>query len=344
MFGKNWNTRWTDTINYLNLNFPCPGLTDRLGAHIERTVPAGMRKSISTQLSLGKRTDGEDDPHYAGNTNKRHALRGLLLCQRVYFSTLWAKRTENRVDYVPNTDALTPDWKIRSLAHWGNASEVDLLSAIGMFAPVADANRADLAAAAQAGPPDGSKNEIAGNVTLTRSRSCCIGAAETCYRGVLAWLLQSGIVSLRWFMTDTAPNGEEACNRLFGEGVDVWNKDTPFRNNSVLPLVGTGYILHMWTEQMGIPGWNGHWVISNGDGTICGVNNGEIDTRDEVVLKAYTRTATLRGQFEGYAGLDGYMTKQVWEGARVREVPHDPPKWAKSCLKRFDPLTLPGRL
>jgi hypothetical protein len=341
MFGKNWDTRWNDTINYLNINFPCAGLTDRLGAHIEKTVPAGLRKGISAQLSLGKRSDGDDDPNYAGNTNQRHALRGLLLCQRVYFSTLWAKRSNNWTEYNPDTQALKPDNKTRSLAHWINASEQEIKDGIGMFAPVGNADYADLAAAAQAGPPDGLKTEIAGNPTLSRSKNCCIGAAETCYRGVLAWLLQSGIMSLRWFMKDTAPSGKVSCDRLFGTGEVVWDPATHFGEDSVIPRIEEGYIVHMWTQESGVSGWNGHWVISNGDGIVCGVNNGEIDTRVEVVRKDYTRTATLRGQFEGYGG---YLSNQVWEGAKVKMVPLQPLRSAHASLVKFDPFTIPGRL
>ena len=82
MFGKDWNTRWAATIAYLNKPF----LMSRVGDHVNQVVPQGSRKAISAELSLGARPDGEDDPPYGTDPEQRHALRALLLCQKVYFS------------------------------------------------------------------------------------------------------------------------------------------------------------------------------------------------------------------------------------------------------------------
>jgi len=54
MFGKNWQTRWDDTIAYLNQKFPA----DRLSDHIESVVPRNQRKSISGQIAPGRRSAG----------------------------------------------------------------------------------------------------------------------------------------------------------------------------------------------------------------------------------------------------------------------------------------------
>ncbi len=338
MFGKSKTTRWTDTIAYLNKNYP------GLGIHIESVVPQGNRNTISSELSLGRRTDGEDDPQYATNTSQRHALRGLLLCQRVYFSSLWAKRSQNwGTQYGPVTDTLVPNWKQLSFAHWSTKSEGDIKAGIAMFMPVPGATAADVVAAAKEGPPPGGKPEIAGNLFLSRDLDCCLGAKETCYRGVFAWLLKSGVVSLRWFMKDVSPGGEPSLQRMFGDGVHVWRGDQPFKDDSVLPAVEEGFICHMWNERFGVAGWNGHWVISNGDGTVCGVNNGEVNEADEVVQKDYTKTGRLRSQFEGYGGL---MMKEelIDDRGFTRQVPIVPHVWAKPNLVKYDPENFVGRM
>jgi hypothetical protein len=347
MFGKDAADRWDDTIAYLDAKFPCNGLTHRLGEHIETVVPKSQRKAISDELHFGSRTDKASDPTYAATTEKRRALRALLLCQRVYFSALWARKTVNRIPDQPVTDLLAPNWKTLSLNHWQTKSHAEVDAAIGMFAPLDGVVTADVATAAEAGPPDGLGTEIAGNLFLTRNGNSCIGAAETCYRGVLAWLLQSGMISLRWFLRDCAPNGQQSCDRLFGTGVSVWDSSTLFDDNSVIPEVGRGFIVHMWVEQAGAGGWNGHWMVSKGNGRICGVNNGLVNKPDEVVITRYTDKGKLRSQFEGYGGYLKEQKQEVGESTStwVPKVGKDGKKiMAKANLVKFDPALLPNRM
>jgi hypothetical protein len=344
MFGKSSGSRWEQTIAYLNQHFPCHDLHEPLGDHIESIVPAGpTRVALSKELSLGSRPDGKDDPHYTDNTDRRHAMRGLLLCQRVYFSKLWAKKTWSLgEDPIPDEWCLDAIWKAKSLNHWGHQNEAAIREGIAMFAPIPNATRADLVTAAKAGMPSGGP-QIVGNPYLSRSTDCCIGAGETCYRGILAWLLKSGLVSMRWFMKETSPNGKVSLDRLFGTGVVVWAPEKPFTDDSVLPQVEAGFIVHMWLAQTGAGGWNGHWVISNGDGTICGVNNGPIQKPDEVVAKDYTTHGKLRSQFEGYGGY--LVEEKIGErGFLKAPTPKIPLEYGKASLVKFDPFNIPGRL
>lgn len=335
-------TRWSDTITYLNTKFPLA--RPLLGEHIESLVPAGAtRDGIAQELSLEfKGGQRNTFPAHLSSKDKRHALRALLLCQRVYFSTIWAKRTSNRTEYNPDAFALAGNWKTLSINHWGFKTEQQVLSGIGMFAVVPSATARDVARVAREGPPNGQPPEIAGNLYLSRTDNEAKGAAETCYRGVLAWLLRSGVVSLRWFMLDTAPNGEIACNRLFGTGQEIWAPDQHFEDTSVLPQVEEGFLVHMWIKKMGIAGWNGHWVVSNGDGTVCGVNNGEVRKTDETVLKAYTKNGKLRSQFEGYGGY--IMTQRLNSKGFLEDIPKEPLEWADATMVKFDPMTLPNRM
>jgi hypothetical protein len=320
---KTSSGRWTDTITYLNTNFP--HANPRVGDHINTIVTGGLQTQISDQLSLGN----NPNVHAANKANKdaRHALRGLLLCQQVYFSDRWAKST-----FVGGATAATsyldPNWKTASLTKWGKQSEQSILSAIGMFAIVPGANAKKVSDEAKLGWPWAKTPRIAGNLNLSRNNFPLTGPSETCYRGVLAWLLKSGVVSFRWFMKNPEPSGSAALNQLFGDGVEVWSPDAPFKDDHVLPPVEAGFVVHMWDEDMGEAGWNGHWVISNGDGTICGVNNGEVDRADEEVIKAYTNNGKLRSQFEGYGGLDTRRTD----------------RYSRAKMVKFDPLQLPGRM
>lgn len=327
--------RWTEMIGYLNTHFAHD--TPRLGDHINTIVIGAARDTISNEIALGS-TAGV---HKNTDANKpaRNALRALLLCQRVYFSELWARRT-----FVGGATALSsflaPDWKARSLAHWGMKDERSIRSGIAMFATVPGADADGVSDVAKGdGPPTGSPPEIAGNLTLSRTNFPLTGAKETCYRGVLAWLLKAGVVSFRWFMQNSGPSGEAALNDLFGEGEDVWKADTPFTDKSVLPTIPKGFVIHMWMEDTGVGGWNGHWVISNGDGTICGVNNGEVNNGEEVVLKAYTNNGKLRSQFEGYAEL---VTEKKNSRGFLDIIRTG--KAAKARMVQFDPMTLKGRM
>jgi hypothetical protein len=330
------STRWNDTINYLNTKFPHA----KIGDHINTAVTGAMRTTISDQLSLGS------NPlvHPASDASKgaRNALRGLLLCQRVYFSDLWSCSSVIGGDTV-KWSYLDSNWKIASLTYWGRQSEQSILSAIAMFAPVSTATAKEVSDVAKLGWPWPKTPSIAGNLKLSRNNFPLTGPSETCYRGVLAWLLKAGVISFRWFMKNSAPTGSKALNALFGAGEVVWDSNQPFKDDSVLPAVEAGFVIHMWDEDMGEGAWNGHWVISNGDGTVCGVNNGEVDKEDEVVQKDYTNNGKLRSQFEGYGG---YAVKEVMNEKTgfLELVRREPLRYRKAKMVKFDPLKLPGRM
>lgn len=323
MFGKNWKERWDATIAYLNANFPA----ERLGDHIETVVPDNLRKPISGQLSLGKRGDGEDDPEYADNTNQRKALRALLLCQRVYYSELWARQSEAGpgLHVVPLPGLLQARWKTDSLAFWGRKSEAQILSGIAMFVAVPGATRNDLQAAAHAGPPNGSC--LPGNLELSRDDLYTVGQGVICYVGVQGWLVKSGLVSMRWFMRNASPNKQVGCDLVFGAGNEVWRGPVKEADRGrlarVISGIGPGYVVHIWSPDNF--NWNGHWVVTNGDGTICGVNNGEVLDRVPPVQKNYTNHSTLIEQFEDY-------------GERLTDT-----RWRTAVMAVIDPLQIPNR-
>lgn len=333
---KNDMTRWDDTIKYLNDNFP--QAEPRIGDHINLIIIGVRRGEISKQLALGSMKG----VHKKSNENKnvRQALRGLLLCQRIYFSDDWAKANFVGGKAPVFFTALDANWKELSLNIWGMRSEFHILDAISMFANDSNATAADVSRMAKLGAPTGEAPAIAGNLKAARSTFQVTGAAETCYRGVLGWLLKSGIVSFRWFMQNAAPTGQIALDELFVQGEEVWSPKVPFTDLSVLPEVEEGWVVHMWNENTGLAGWNGHWVISNGDGTFCGVNNGEVvaGPGQIQVIKKYSNNGTLRGQFEGYGGNE--MKEVAVGGGFLKLVEKMPLVATRGKMVKFNPLLL----
>ena len=329
MFGKSWQTRWDDAVDYLNTAVP----VRRLGAHIESVVTSNeLRKSISKQLSLGTRADDDDDPAYGTNTTQRLALRALLLCQRVYFGgDTWAGVSEAfgaNPAVVRDDNALRADWKLHSLNHWRNKTTAEILQGIRMFDIVDGANQDDVAEAAQSRPNDES---LPGNLILSRTTAATVGKGIICYVGVQGWLVRSGVVSMRWFMQCSSPNGKQGCDLLFGTGREVWDGPITAKDEDRMAAVcqdaGRGAVIHIWSPAN--TNWNGHWVIANGDGTVCGVNNGEIPSRG--IRKDYTRTSTLYEQFRGYSN--------HWVDAE-RKID----RWTTAKMAVIDPMQIPNRI
>lgn len=337
---KDQLTRWNDTIGYLNTKFPLA--VPKIGDHINTIVGVALRATISQQLALGS-TNGVH-PNTNANKNARHALRALLLCQRVYFSDLWAKQNFVGQQVAVALSSLDANWKALSLNTWGMRSEQSICDAIAMFAILPNATAQDVSDTAKLGAPTGLPPAIAGNLNAARSTFAVTGAAETCYRGVLGWLLKSGVVSFRWFMQNAAPTGKASLDNLFGDGIEVWPASTPFTDASVLPDVEAGYVVHMWNENTGTAGWNGHWVISNGDGTFCGVNNGEVKAGPGKVevLKKFSDNGMLRAQFEGYGGNE--MVEVVGPKGFLVLQEKQPVTASRGRMVKFNPLNLPNRM
>jgi hypothetical protein len=343
MFGKDWDKRWDETVNYLD-GVTTTGL---VGTHINSIVTTDVkRKEISKQLSLGSRADGEDDSGVDANTNKRHALRALLLCQRVYYSAdTWAKASDpngnsETVGMHPQED-LPDDWKRDSLNYWRPRTEAEIQDGIRMFEIVPGAKAADVKSAAYRSRPN--NVVLPGNLFLSRRDVDTVGSGVICYVGVQGWLVRSGVVSMRWFEQNSSPNGKIGCDLLFGQGMLLW--DGPITDDDVKkvrPLcerVPAGFIVHIWSPDNS--NWNGHWVVSNGDGTISGVNNGEFlaerAEKGQHVQKNYTNMSTLFEQFASYSNkdlrYDQSTEKYVDTGRRTR-----------ARMAVFDPMNVPNRM
>jgi hypothetical protein len=319
--------RWNDTINYLNQYFPhFPGLGD----HINGIVTlATMRDAISNEISLNALGPLQQ---MIGGEEKRRALRGLLLCQRVYYSNLWAGGVFVGSPNIVPDNFLAGNWKTASLNHWGMKNETQIRDGIALFMPLPHPTRQDLQVAAHTGP----QNQISlrANVTLSRTAASadCYGQGHICYVGVIGWLLKSGWVSIRWVMRCCPPEGESSCDVLFGKSRVIWRQSIkPEDEDRCLRLCNDlrgGFIVHVWTLG---DNWNGHWFITNGDGTMSGVNNGDVESHERMgttdrpkVRKDYTNFSTVYEQVHDYGKYDE-ITKQ----------------WKTAMIVLIDPATMP---
>jgi hypothetical protein len=330
--GKEWGKRWTETVNYLDTVCPV-GL---VGTHINGIVAdAAKREAISNEiLSLGWTWKVEP----ADSEDKRQAMRGLLLCQRVYYAEdTYAHESEGigcqlTVDIQP-CNFWYRDSRQKSVDFWRWKTVNQIENGIRMFQVVPTARAIDVQQAAYRGAPIGNAR-LEGNLKVSRSDTETAGIPFTCYVGIIGWLVRSGVVSMRWLMRNTVPNGVKGCALLFGEGRMWWNGPIdPSDHDLVRTLckrVQCGHIVHIWSHEKASFGWNGHWVVANGDGTVCGVNNGEVKAEHQemgiAVQKDYTKHSTLFEQLIQYSG------------------PKDGGGLYTACMVVIDPMQMPNRI
>ncbi len=308
---KLWFQRIQEALDYLH----DLGEGD-LARHIQATVNRFHRLPVGRSISLGARADGNDDPQYAENTRKRKALRALLLCQRVYFSSLWSRLTLVGGARQPH-DFLTRNWKNDSLAHWRHRTEAEIVEGIRSFC-VTSNGAADLAEAAN-GPPNGGHPDL----TFTRDRDPFPGL-RSCYGSVMTWLFKSGLASYRWYMRHSGACNQQTLREAFGPARVIWNGDRRFGPSDRLPRVPRGHIVHLFVDNP--IRWNGHWLVSLGDGNARACNN---DTTDGTP-NAYAGGCSLDNQF-----LHGY--KHALEGARGGA-------FEQGVAEVIDPVAIPERL
>lgn len=286
-----------------------------LAQHLSVLVAGGEPSKIGKDLSLGTRPDDEDDPQYADNTRKRNALRALLLCQRVYFSELWAQFTgtggvQQPQSFLPN------NWKADSLTYWGPRNEDEIVEGILTFAITT--GRAELLADAADAKPDATQPTPV--LTLTRASQPFPGITS-CYGSVMVWLFKSGLVSYGWYMKNQGANNKSTLRSAFGPARVIWDGARPFKATDTLATVPRGHIVHLYVDNP--IRWNGHWLVSLGDGYARACNN---DTTDGTP-NDYSARCSLNNQFiNGYkhaatGGAPGAMEPGVAEVVNPLEIP-----------------------
>lgn len=303
-------TRLDDLIAYLQANGFDP-LATAISAVVDLRTKS-ERTAIAKELSIGSRPDGSDDPGYAANTQQRHAVRALMLCQRVFMSALWAK-----------VDRLPLGWKATSLGIWRDKTEAEVQAGISLYTATS-AVVADVAAAAQA---NSENDKSLYNLGLTRA-SADFPISNICYSAVMSWLFLSGLVSYRWMLKHYPPSNQTDLVAAFGNGIVIWPEGNEFDAGKSLPFVPTGQIVHLFMP----PNFNGHWLVSNGDGSATGCNN---DEEGGAVSRIYSKSCNLDAQFRlGFAYL-------YYDGATAAKLAV--PKKMPGKAVVIDPLLIPGR-
>ena len=113
--------RYEDTIQYIgSLGVGGLLLVNQLNKLI---LTDNLKEEVSKQIELGF-TFGPK------NTDQRHALRALLLCQYVFIGKIWKKYFTYDLtlcSYLPT------DWKSQSVAHWKFRTQAEVNQAIAIY-------------------------------------------------------------------------------------------------------------------------------------------------------------------------------------------------------------------
>jgi len=240
--GKNAQTRLTDTFNYLDKISALP------------TGPYGKFKSAkktdttaSKRISLGGGSRSSTTSAEKLETQRRHALRALLLC----------------IDYAGG-QAIIEEAK----TYYDKKNEATIKLAIQSFFPIKGKVAQDAIIQAKAnkitiyGRPIGIKNLHQYYREVIQSGDVQLGGA--CYESVTGWMYLAGIVSLKWMME----NGGQ-------KGITVppaWTWGQSITSLDAAAQIPAGRIVRFIRDTGGL-----HYVISTGNGKCIGSHNtGEI--------------------------------------------------------------------
>jgi hypothetical protein len=232
---KDWRTRLTETIRYIG---QIPNLSP---AHVAQLQPLSTQEWASALISLG----GVHPFSSAQDTQRRHALRGLLLC------LVWSAAQ----DAIPT-----------ATRHYQNASEDDLRDAIASFFPLVsgDANAA-VAAALRADVPGGGDPITLANVFKYRRGATETSALVThaaCYESVNLWLYLGGVVSLRWLLA----HGNQPGLLLPAQ----WIWGDPIDDPRAAAQIPAGQFCRFHRPPAGL-----HYTLSIGHGNCVGNHNSQ---------------------------------------------------------------------
>ena len=259
--GKTGQSRIDDVTAYLTRK----GMP-RLARHLIRklgTVSPTKQSQIGEDLSLDTKE---------GTSDQRQALRSLLLCQRMYLSDMTYRPFIHGVRVQKNM--LPQDWKARSLAHWGELSEAEIIAGIKVFTVWKWSSGIEVLADTAKTTP--SKGKQVSPWMMSRNLQPFPGTYNCCYVAVMSWLFESGLTSYSWFCNSETANGDTQLTEVFGLNDhsvvrSIWDGTEEFTlaRKDELERPPAGYIVHVYNKEQ----WRGHWLVSNGDGTFSGCNN-----------------------------------------------------------------------
>jgi hypothetical protein len=260
------------TLNYISTNVSS-ALTSDLMMRIASAASLEGHDKVMDEMMAGISTQGAGVFVTNGDA-RRHALRALLLCQQVYLPTPgWDYRQQ------------IAGWPKPTIDFWASKSEANMIKGIRMYMPLPNADADTLvSAASRLGPTTIKADRLSERLHTVTREDRNFPIESTCYRAVQSWLLASGHVSLRWFLTSSVAGvaGEATDDNcvaaqllaLFGAGTMTDVTDNPAIADQKLVR---GDVVYMYrSNQNGKPkagGQLGHWMVCEGNGFGWGCNN-----------------------------------------------------------------------
>jgi hypothetical protein len=294
---KSTGTRLLETLRYVYAFDP--GLADHLRQILNSCADQdGVLEDIGKAISLSGKTPWFHADRANNTDTQRDALRALLLCQRVYLTSVWAPKRFGQTPYVANGT-----WPAVTIDRFRFRPEMEIRNAIGVYSRAAVVTADALADAAARRGDDA-------NFYYTHTRnSPDAPPGMSCYDQVSKWLLHSGHVSMRWLAKFSPINNDFAA---FGpERVHIGETDAMPRGRIDVPR---GMIVRMFTRRR--PG--GHFMVSDGNGWGWGFNNSSMEGGDGEgrVPNGHARCLIHR-QFAEYRGDDDVVSPGNFGGKMV---------------------------
>ena len=267
--GKNAQVRLTETFKYLDKITAIPS-----SPYAKFKSAKKNDLAASKRVSLGGGSRGTSTTAEKLETQRRHALRGLLLCMD------WAggqsKIAQAKIDY-------------------DKVNESTIKKAIQSFFPITGKNAQDAVIEAKA-----NKITIYGrNIDITNFykfyreavKGNKIKMSGACYESVCGWMYLAGITSLKWILD----NGNQPRHAL----PVPWNWGPSITSLETAAQIPAGRIVRFLRDEAGL-----HYVISTGNGKCIGNHNtGEIC---EFWLDGYGPAPTRDGHTTEFS-IAGYL-------------------------------------
>jgi len=267
--GKNAQTRLTETFKYLDKITAIPSSPYAKFKSAKKTDVAASKR-----ISLGGGSRGTTTTAEKLETQRRHALRALLLC----------------MDWAGGQSKIA-----EAKTYYDKESEVTIKKAIQSFFPLTGKVAQDAVIQAKANKITISGRAIDINTLHKFYREAIqsgkVKLSGACYESVCGWMYLAGIVSLKWMME----NGSQPNHAL----PTAWNWGQPTTSLDAAAQIPAGRIVRFLRGVGGL-----HYVISIGNGKCIGNHNtGEIC---EFWLDGYGPAPTRDGHTSEFS-IAGYL-------------------------------------
>jgi len=264
--GKNAQVRLTETFKYLDKISTLP-----VSAYSKFKSAKKNDLAASKRISLGGGSRGTTTPAEKRETQRRHALRGLLLC----------------MDWFGG-QAKIPQAK----THFDKISESAIKTAIHSFFPIQGKGASAVVSMAKtvkpnAGQTIGMDNFYKCYREAITGNKIKIGTA--CYESVNLWMYLAGVTSLKWIKENGAQPGHQLPT--------FWNWSQETTSLDAAKNIPAGHIVRFLRGIAGL-----HYTVSIGNGKCVG-NHNSIDVCKEWIREYGTAPTGHTSEFS----IAGYL-------------------------------------